>query len=76
MHTLFSFRNEFDCVTVGLEDDSGDIRVHGPFTVSVTFDSPEVATDNTSETFPLLVDARAKFLELVGNEIDAVLSQG
>jgi hypothetical protein len=71
---LFSFYNAFDNVTIGFDDATHDST--GPFTVSKTFDSPEISTDNESFEYTKLADAKDKFLELVGIEFDAVVSQG
>jgi hypothetical protein len=72
---LFHFRNEFDAVLVVLHDESE--QSVGPFTVSRTFEDPAIGCDDDNEThsFATLPEARAKFLELVNGEIDAVLAE-
>jgi hypothetical protein len=69
---LFNFYNAFDDVTVALDDASHDGS--GPFEVSLTFGAPEIAPDiHETETFTAFAPARARLLELIGNEIDAVI---
>lgn len=73
---LFSFHNEFDDVDVTLEDESFDSS--GPFIVEWSCGAPEICSADAPERFEFktLKEAHAKFIELVNNEIAAVLDDG
>lgn len=76
--SLFTFHNEFDDVDVTLNDLCPNIPQDGtgPYEVSVIFNAPEISTDNVCEKFDRLADAYIRFIELVKNEIQAVLDDG
>lgn len=70
---LLSFHNEFDDVWVTCED--AGFMCEGPFTVRVTFGDRAIDTEDTSEVFTTLREAKTRFLELVAGEWDAVLGE-
>jgi hypothetical protein len=71
--SLFHFHNEFDNVDVDLADAQGrtDHDAKGPFIVTLTCHSPEVATENTREEFQSFFAAMQRFTNLIQNEMEA-----
>lgn len=71
---LFTFRNEFDDVTVSLDNDSP--HPTGPYTVRVEFGDAAISNENTSKQFATLAASMEEFFALIKNEVRAVLDDG
>ena len=73
--SLFSFRNEFDAITITLSEKSGadpQVTYSGPYTVTMTCEDSAIGAGSESFVFDKLTDAWAKFNELVQVEFEAV----